>query len=436
MSAVLQQTDPMVELSRLHAALDALQAWDCTGMSDSAMLAFWSEFERLRRRLPTIEHQLIVEAEARGLAFTYQARGLAALLRGLLRIDPAEARARVKAADAGGTRRALTGQSLPAAYPAVAAAQAAGDISDRHAQIVVSTIEKLPEAIQLEHGEQIETELVEHARAFDPKGLAKIAERIKYCYDPDGRLEDVDYWAKQRGFTIKQRVDGSARWTVDATAELNELMLTHLDPLAAPRPALEGVKDPRTAEQRRHDALLEILQLNLRAQVLPSAGGVTSTIVMTMTAEEFEQRKGLATTGHGALLPVREAMRIAAGEYRLMNVVIDKTKGITAYSSIQRFHTESQRLAMIAADGPGCTFPHCPLPAAWCQADHTIDHARGGPTDVAHGVLACRYHNNDAKKQGWQSVRINGRAAWIPPRWIDPEQTPQYNSLHNPNPPP
>src|SRR5204863_7923707 len=131
----------------------------------------------------------------------------------------------------------------------------------------------------------------------------------------------------------------------------------------APRPAGDGVKDPRTAEQRRHDALSDILRLNLRAQLLPSSGGVTSTIVMTMTAEDFEQRTGLATTGHGALIPVPEAMRIAAGEYRLMNLVIDKTKGVTAYSSLHRLYTEAQRLAMIAADGPGCSFPHCPLPA-------------------------------------------------------------------------
>jgi hypothetical protein len=157
---------------------------------------------------------------------------------------------------------------------------------------------------------------------------------------------------------------------------------------------------------------------------------------MTMTQEQFEQRKGLATTGHGALIPVPEAMRIAAGDYRLMNVVIDRTKGITAYSSLQRCFGEAQRLAMIAADGPGCSFPHCPLPAAWCEADHTLGYALGGPTSVDYGVLACRFHHNDAKKQGWQSTRINGRAAWTPPHWIDPHQKPHYNLLHNPNPPP
>ena len=115
-------------------------------------------------------------------------------------------------------------------------------------------------------------------------------------------------------------------------------------------------------------------------------------------------------------------------------MVLDKIKGITGYSSSHRLFTEGQRLALHALDG-GCTFPTCPVPAAWCQIDHTIDYAQGGPTSVDHGVLACRYDNNERKKQGWRSTRINGRAAWIPPKWIDPEQKPQYNNLHRPGEP-
>ena len=76
------------------------------------------------------------------------------------------------------------------------------------------------------------------------------------------------------------------------------------------------------------------------------------------------------------------------------------------------------------------------MPAPWCEVDHVIDHALGGPTSVDSAVLACRYENNTRKKQGWQSARINGRAAWIPPKWIDPEQKPRYNHLHNLKPPP
>jgi hypothetical protein len=360
---------------------------------------------------------------------------VAPLLRGLLRLDPSEAAGRVRAAHAAGLRRTLTGEPLPAAYPAVAAAQAVGGISERQARIVREAIEKLPDKIRDQHQDEIEAELVGYAETFDPIPLAKLAERVRFCYDPDGTLEDVAYRDQHRDVTLRRRVDGSGTLTGECTAELAELLELHFDALAKPRPEQDGVKDPRTARQRRHDALIEALKLNLRARQLPSVGGVTATIVLTMSVEDYEQRKGLAHTAHGALIPVPEAMRLTGGEYRLMGVVIDRIKGVTAYSSIHRLHTEAQRLAIIAADGPGCSFPHCPMPAHWCEIDHVIDHAHGGPTSVDYAVLACHHHNVDAKKQGWQSARINGRAAWIPPRFIDPEQKPQYNLLHNPDPP-
>jgi hypothetical protein len=434
MSALFEQVDPLVELARAHAILDRLDALDQTSLSDDVLLDYGREKERLRRRLAVSDHAFVLEVEARALPSEVFVRSPAQFLRGLLRLDPHEANQRVQAAHAFGSRRAMTGEPLPAVFPEVAAAQAAGEISGKQAKLIVDTIEKLPDGVQAEYGEQIERDLVGYAHDFDPHRLAKLAQRIGACYDPDGKLEDVEHRQKHRELSIIQRPDGSSTIKGEATAELTELLLLHMDAFARPKPEVDGVKDPRSAGQRRHDALLEGLKLNVRAQQLPTVAGVTATIVLTMTAEDFEQRNGLARTGHGALVPVPEAMRMTGNEYRLMNVVIDKTKGITAYSSIQRLHTEQQRLARGAVDG-GCTFPNCNAPPGWCEIDHVIDWATGGITRVDLAVLACRYHNNDAKKQGWRSALINGRAAWIPPRWVDPEQRPRYNHVHDTEPP-
>jgi len=435
MTRALQQTDPLVALSRAHALLDQLQALDPTGLDEHALLDYWRELERLRRRIPSLEHPLVLEVEGRDLPGVHQVRTAGQFLRGLLRLDPAEAAGRVKAARAAGARRAISGQPLPPAYAELAVAQQHGDISERQARVVVDTIERLPDQVRAEHGAAVERDLVRYARQFDPIGLGRLAERIAAYYDPDGRLTDVGYREKHRDLTINQRVDGSCSFKGEGTAELAEVLLLHLDALAKPKPEVDGVKDPRTAGQRRHDALLEGLKLTVRAKVLPAINGVTATVLLTMTADDFATRRGLAGTGHGALLPVAEAMRITGNEYRLMTVVLDQTKGIAGYSSSHRLFTESQRLALCAVDR-GCTFPNCPAPPGWCQIDHALEFARGGPTSTDNGVLACRYHNNDAKKQGWTSARINGRAAWIPPRWIDAEQKPRYNLLHDPGPPP
>ena len=430
MSAVVERVEPAVALARIEAELDRLDAFDLTSLSDEQLREYGREKERVRRRLAVSDHAFIAEVEARALPSAVFVRSTGSFLRGLLRLDPHEAHQRVKAAKSFGARRALTGESLPAELPAVAAAQASGEISERHARVISEAVDKLPDAVVAEHGEQIERELVGYAEQFDPHHLARLARRIGYCYDPDGREEDVEHREKHRELTITQRPDGSSTIKGEATAELTEFLLLHMDAFAKPKPAVDGFKDPRTAPQRRHDALLEALKLNVRAQQLPTVAGVTATVIITMTAEEFESRKGLAKTAHGALIPVREAMRITAGEYRLMNVVIDKTQGITAYSSTARLFPEGARLAMIALDG-GCTFPQCNAPPGRCEIDHIIDWAKARITRVDLGVPACHPHNDEAKKQGWRSTRINGRAAWIPPAWIDPEQRPRYNHLHD-----
>ncbi len=153
-----------------------------------------------------------------------------------------------------------------------------------------------------------------------------------------------------------------------------------------------------------------------RAEQLPNAGGITTTIVITMdadthaaggefgtgntgfgiwgssapradctrstTADTFPANtfpsatfpsatfpsdpgtntgppcSGLARTGHGYLIPATLAKRWAGGEARIMAVLLSKTQGITAYSSSHRICTEQQRLALIARDR-GCSFPGC-----------------------------------------------------------------------------
>src|SRR5438876_4134349 len=108
MGAVLQGSDPRVALSAAHAALDELSGLDLTGLAEDELLGCWRELERLRRRIPAVEHGLVFEAEARGLPAAVQARSTTQFLRELLRLDPHEASGRVRAAYAAGARHSLT----------------------------------------------------------------------------------------------------------------------------------------------------------------------------------------------------------------------------------------------------------------------------------------------------------------------------------------
>ncbi|SHF74802.1 protein of unknown function [Jatrophihabitans endophyticus] len=410
----------------LGDAADSLLTTELSSWDESCLLDTWREVERLRNRLAAMEHRFVAEAERRGLPFTYGARNTAAFVRALLRVHPREAVARVAAASAAAPVTTLTGEVVPAPFPRVAAAQAEGTISPRHAQTIVAAVERLPDVVQVEHGARVEQDLVEYAEQFDPHQLGTLALRVTTLLDQDGTLADVAYRERHRDLTIRQRPDGSASITGEATAELAERLLTVLDALAAPRPAEGGVRDPRTAGQRRHDGLLDALDLVQRAELLPTVAGISTTVLLTASAEDWQTGGGVTTTGHGAILPTREAIRLSGGDTRVMNVDLDGHGAVTGHTDARRLFTETQRLALIARDG-GCTFPGCDVPPAWTQAHHVIDHARGGPTTIANGTLVCGHHHRHHQRQGWQSVMRDGRPAWLPPPWLDPHRRPRTN---------
>jgi hypothetical protein len=164
---------------------------------------------------------------------------------------------------------------------------------------------------------------------------------------------------------------------------------------------------------------------------LPTVAGVTTTIVVTMTEQQYRTGTGLARTSHGALIPARDAIRWGGGDLRLLAVVRSRIRPVEAYSCTARLFTENQRLALHAVDG-GCTFPHCPAPPGRCEVHHLTAWADAGPTTLDNATLVCGYDHDLRIRQGWTARRINNRTAWVPPLWIDPDQKPRYNHFHQP----
>lgn len=434
-TAVLDAAPVVALLADAHAVVDALSLTPLPAGPDESILDALRDLERLQRRLSTVGYALIAEADIRALPTTLGARSMTALLRGLLRIDPAEAHSRVQAAAAAGPRQ-HAGQVLEPVFAQVAAAQADGSISERHARVIERCIDGLPEDAA-PHTAQVEADLVAAATTLCPTDLAKVVARVRDCYDPDGLLRDHAERERRRTLELSQRPDGSGRIDGELTAELTERLLGVMDafgrPANGPNAGVGGSEqgDVRTAGQRRHDALLEALRLLDRSDRLPTAGGVSATVIVTMTDDAWRTGRGLARLGHGAVLPARAAIDLAGGDLRLLTVAMDRARAVTAYSTSHRLFTEQQRLALIARDR-GCTFPGCDVAAGRCEAHHVRDAALGGPTSVDNGALLCPYHHAHFDRLGWQCEMRDGRPHWRPPRWLDPDRVPIRNVLHDP----
>ncbi|MDN3310063.1 DUF222 domain-containing protein [Microbacterium oryzae] len=198
-------------------------------------------------------------------------------------------------------------------------------------------------------------------------------------------------------------------------------------------PPPDAMPDPRSATQKRHDALMAMLESASRAAETPSLGGAAPTVMVHVSADDLvPQANGSGSAfarpvGHldgvDAPVPLGVAERIGCtGD--ILRAVFSAEGRLLSLSSVQRIFTATQRKAIVARDG-GCVIPGCTIPAAWCEIHHVQDYARGGPTTTDNGVLLCWWHHHHLEQSGW-AIRMRGGVPYLaPPAWIDRECRPR-----------
>ena len=144
-----------------------------------------------------------------------------------------------------------------------------------------------------------EAALAGHARTLPVRRLQYAATHLATWLDPDrgerlGKEERAQ--ATRREFRLRPNPDGSSRPEGYLDKEATALLAAALDPLAKPRPAADGTRDPRSAAQRTGDALVELVELALRSGDLPTQAGQPVQLVVTITLSDLERR--LADTLH------------------------------------------------------------------------------------------------------------------------------------------
>jgi hypothetical protein len=228
-------------LDTFDAALtDLISAVETGGLDHlepDEQVAVWQRFERLRNKLPLVDHRLIAHADAADLAREYCSATMTQFLVRVLQLTHGEAAARVRAAAAVGPRTTMVGEQLEPLLPGLAALQRDGVISAAKVQIVERAIHTLsrpslnPQAVQT--AEQL---LTEQAPILAPAELQRFAQAVVAAADPDGP-EPVDDQLQQdrRYLELTQRRDGmwqlQGRLSNTVGAQLNAI----LDPLTTPR---------------------------------------------------------------------------------------------------------------------------------------------------------------------------------------------------------
>ena len=417
------------------------------GLTAAEVLAIQKRLEHGYRAQPAVDHQLIHQLTAATPA-ELGANSWPKVLSEALRISTDEAKRRIKQAELLGPRTAMTGEPLPPTLPNVAAAQARGQIGSEHVRTIEKFFNELPSRIDAQTRDQAEADLARIATGLGPTQFRAAADRLALVLNQDGDLPDEADRARRRYLTIdKQDAGGMSRFHGLLDPEARATLDAVLAKLAAPgmcnpddeAPCVDGEPtdaavqgDARSPGQRNHDALKAMGRAVLASGELGRHNGLPATIIVTATLQDLQSGAGVAATGGGSLLPMRDVIRLASQSHHYLVIYDKHTRQPLYCGRAKRFATPGQRIVLHALER-GCTRPGCTAPAYWCQVHHVDDWvADNGETNINDLTLACGPDNRLVEDGGWTTRKRNdGRTEWLPPPHLDTGQ-PRVNDFHHP----
>ncbi|WP_181026915.1 HNH endonuclease signature motif containing protein [Pseudoclavibacter sp. RFBB5] len=457
-----------VESSVETAVVDALLEARCqlAGLPDAEIVVALRELAARRRvvdaALVEVAGELLrredesprAESVARKSGF----RNLTAMVEQVLAVRPFEASTLVRVAAATRERMSVTGEPIPAKYPAVSQAVGSAVMSIAQASAITKGLDHTGNRVGVDELERAERELVASACGVNPEdeqpAVPKVLEVqaatwVSYL-DPDGDEPRADKIAEERGLWISRRSDGAVTGKFVATPEQGEQLLSVFDALLSPRrrvefpaasecgeplaPALGAdehpldednahsdndevevpLVDPRSIEQHRIDALTMLVRAYAESPDAPRTGGEAPTVIIVTTeagiagtATRPEDVPHLERTGDP--VPPSVAAQLLCDAF-IRVATRSSTGEILDLGRKQRLFTTTQRRAIAIRDRQ-CRAPGCSAPVRWCEVHHATPWSEGGPTDAKHGILLCSFHHHEVHRG--RLVLINGSSG----RW-------------------
>ena len=431
-----------------------------SGLSDSELLTYLDDIAVAERQLAAARLETVAELCARGIP---AARGYArptAFLREHLKCHPGAAAQMHRLATAWRTLPGMT---------EVADALTKGTISEAQAAVIATAVEAITAEASAGELAQATVLLVSQAAVLAPKELTVCGNRILHHVAPQAaeqrdraQVEAAERTAWQaRAFSVHPDGHGRFKLRGSTTAEGAALLHTVLDPLTHPRHDLPGetgdtntsddasavgaatvvgqqghpdtFRDPRSAAQRRHDALLDVCRFLLATETLPDNGGGKPQIAVTVEFDPITGQLGSGQLDTGALLSASEVRRLAC-DAGIIPAILDGHGVPLDLGRQRRLITGGLRKALIIRDR-GCAWPGCDRPPRWCQAHHVTPWSAGGQTCLANSVLVCGFHHALIHHDDGWTVCIGGDGhPWFtPPAHLDPQRTPRRNLYHHGN---
>lgn len=326
--------------------------------------------------------------------------------------------------------------SSPSPLDAVGSAVESGDLSLEAAEVIRAGLGSADGAVSASDLAEAADELLNQAGALTVEKLAVRAREHRTMLDEEHVTDREAALRARRFLKIVKQSDGITRLNGLLDPESAAIVVGAYDSATSPRRGgprfvnpddasrAEAIaRDTRATEQIALDTFVDLIRVGAAAE--PRVLGTRQPAVRVIV-REHELRGG---SGSARIEGQTEAISIGTAERHacssgVVPVVFDSTGHAIDVGREQRLYTSRQRIALAVRDG-GCRHPGCDRPPCWCEAHHINEWKRDhGRTDLADGVLLCRYHHLLVHNNGWRVTREEADYFLVPPPTLDPAQTP------------
>jgi hypothetical protein len=384
------------------------------------VVGYLDRVQVLEQRLAALKLALIREVDASGEALRQGAPSLVSWLKDRHRIAGGAAKRWVELARALDKELSATSEAL-----------AVGTVNLDQAPIIAAAVARTPGSVRTE----AEARLLEDAGRFGPRELGRLAERILDHVAPElaERQTETELARAEREAHEQRRlflvdVPGTCRVRVHGLLDREGAahLRAALDPLTAPCPGSEP--DPRTPQQRRADALVEVCRRLLTTKSLPDSGGGRPQLVVTMDYDRLRAGVAAGTLDDGGQVSPAIVRRMAC-DAGVIPATLKGAGQVLDMGRERRLFSGHLRRALVVRDR-GCSFPGCDRPPRWCQGHHVRHWIDGGRTALSNAVLLCGFHHRLIHHSDWEVRMAHGLPEFIPPSYVDVSRTPIRNRYH------
>jgi hypothetical protein len=382
--------DPIASARDAIDAIDELAGLDPSALSTEALSSLLIEIDTVRERLRAVELQVMGAWDARRAWAEDGALSASSWMAHRTTTSKRDASRMVRAA------------RLAFRCDRTAKALDAGDVSASKVEVLAAAVKRRERLFDRD-----EDVLLDAAATLDVDDFTVAAKHWRAAADDEMSRIDALHTFDTRGVTLATTIFGRMEMHASLDAEGGATVDRALDAYDRPDP-VDGVTPPRTLEQRRADALVQICSEALDRRHRQAGSRHVPNVDLVLDADRLD---GGATFDPMARCEIDRIGPVgrAVAERMLCDsavcrVVMQGVSEVLDLGRRQRLPSRALRRALERRDRH-CVFPGCDAPLRWCDVHHLVHWAHGGATDLDNCVLLCRRHHVLCHEGAWRLAR-------------------------------